>query len=293
MDIEKAGTAMYDGHSLKRFPLMGLAMALCLGGCMGSSTQDVPTQTTPLSPLAVTVTNLPAQLLPEDYRSLLYADQSLADLQTTLKGTPQGPDDWLALFRDAYSASQNNDKAGAEADLKRILNASNVETRIQLWAWNALRDLGQTPDPSEANTVQGLVLEIPSSGAVDTMAVYQDGRARYFNGKFGLQGGIIWEAPGKNPQIDSLVAAVLKSAEDYQSLSPKLISKHQPITYYNFRITVLTFSGMYVIQTQDLGPIKGIVDSGARLLMAFNTLRAQNQAATSPATPINPSPTGQ
>ena len=138
-----------------------------------------------------------AEALPESDRSLLYADELLAELQTTVKGTPKDENDWLALLRNAYKSSQSGDKNAAIDDLQRIVKQPNGESRIQLWAWNALRDLGEKPDMLTEKVIQGVVLEIPSNGAVDTMAVYRDGRARYFNGKFGLKGGLIWEAPGE------------------------------------------------------------------------------------------------
>jgi hypothetical protein len=220
--------------------------------------------------------------LPEDMRTILFADSTLAELQTIVKGEPKNQNDWLALLRKAYNASLIGDQTTAIDSLTRILQQRNTETRLQLWAWNALRDLGKLPAQSEEKIVRGVVLEIPANGALDTMAVYADGRVRYYNGKLGLSGGVIWEAPGTNPVIDGLVTEIMQAAAPLFVLNPNRVRKHLPMNRQNYRVTLLTFGGLYVIEAPDTRQFPALVGAGARLLAALTLLtQKRNKAAPS------------
>ena len=53
-----------------------------------------------------------------------------------------------------------------------MLDLPQLETRIQLWVWSALRELGEKPDPELAFEVLGVVIEMPSGDGHDTIAAY-------------------------------------------------------------------------------------------------------------------------
>jgi hypothetical protein len=65
--------------------------------------------------------------------------------------------------------------------LRSILGLPNLETRIQLWVWSALRELGEQPNANSGKEILGVVIEVPMRGVYDTLAGYQDGSARYLN----------------------------------------------------------------------------------------------------------------
>jgi len=104
----------------------------------------------------------------------------------------------------------------AKADLRQLLNSP--ETRVRLWAWRALRDLGDKPDPNAADKVQGVVCELSNEAGVGTIAAYEDGRARWLGGQ---GGATIWEAPGSDPEIDKAVRDLLQAAAPW-SRPPRL-----------------------------------------------------------------------
>jgi len=84
-------------------------------------------------------------------------------------------------FVEAVGLAISGKKEEAKSCLRSILDRPNLETRITLWVWSALRELGEDPDAKAAKEVLGAVLEMPMRGAYDTLAAYQDGSARYLN----------------------------------------------------------------------------------------------------------------
>ena len=66
----------------------------------------------------------------------------------------------------------------AKTKLRSILGVPNLETRIQLWVWSALRELGKQPNANLRKEILGVVIEVPKRGAYDTLAGYQDSSAR-------------------------------------------------------------------------------------------------------------------
>jgi hypothetical protein len=78
--------------------------------------------------------------------------------------------------------------------------------------------------------------------------------------------------------MDSLIAAVIQSAGSYASLNAKRVPKHLPVNSQVYRITVLTFSGLYVIETPSSKDITPILTAGAKLLDAFTSKMKQRPA---------------
>jgi hypothetical protein len=80
-------------------------------------------------------------------RQMLFASQSFKEQVSRihLDGGP-GP------FQEIVDASKLVDagkNAEAVARLRGVLNLPELETRIQLWTWAALRELGEKPDPNQ------------------------------------------------------------------------------------------------------------------------------------------------
>jgi hypothetical protein len=111
-------------------------------------------------------------------RQLLFASQSMKESLHGLephKGSP------LQAFVDAANLVDKGMTEEAISVLHGILGIPNLETRVQLRVWSALRELGILPEPRDAREILGVVVEVPMQGAYDTLAAYQDGSARYLN----------------------------------------------------------------------------------------------------------------
>lgn len=172
------------------------------------------------------------------YKNLLFVDQSLKEL-VTLYNAPYD------AFTEAYEYILNGRLEEANRILRTILDQP-VEIRGKLWAWKALRGLGNSPPLDIRDEVHGVVFEIPTNNWVDTLAVYSDGRVRYLNGNVGVSGLLVWEVT-ENPYIQPLVIKVINSAKTVVGKVP-LVEKHQVTSpTAQPRISVLTYGGIYII----------------------------------------------
>jgi len=169
-----------------------------------------------------------------------------------LDGTP-GPFQSIA---DASKLVDAGKKEEAIALLRRVLNAPQLETRIQLWVWSALRELGQTPDAKSAFEVLGAIIEFPSGGGYDTLAAYVDGSARYLN----FSGAaIFWDA--EDPAIKAMCQALVDSTIPASNRAKPRLSLSLPRGIP--QVTMLTRSGPFVIAS----PPDSVIGPGAALMM--------------------------
>jgi hypothetical protein len=171
-------------------------------------------------------------------RQGLFASESIKELlrRVTLDGRP-GPFQSIA---DAAKLADEGKKEEAESCLRSVLTLPKLETRLQLWVWSGLRELGEQPEPKSAWEVLGVVVEVPMQGAYDTLAAYQDGSARYLNysGR-----AILWDAPDET--IKGLCHALLDSTVPAGSRAVPRASVSLPNS--GMQATMLTRSGMYAI----------------------------------------------
>ena len=126
----------------------------------------------------------------DSIRRGLFACQSMNELvqRVKLDGRP-GPFQTIA---DAWKLVGEGKKEEARSRLHSVLSLPVLETRVQLLVWSALRELGEQPDLKSGGEILGVVIEVPMKGAYNTLAVYQDGTARYLN----FSGhAIFWDAP--------------------------------------------------------------------------------------------------
>ena len=82
----------------------------------------------------------------------------------------------------------------------------DLDSRMYLEAWQALRSLGVDPPPVRAKDLLGVVVEVGLPGGLDLVAAWPDHCARYWNQG---GGGVVWErAEGEvNTKIDELLRA--------------------------------------------------------------------------------------
>ena len=73
------------------------------------------------------------------------------------------------------------------ADIQKIVENKNAESRLKILAYNQLRSRGHKPDKKE---LLGVIIEVRLDDGLDVLASFSDGTARYINltGKM-----IIWE----------------------------------------------------------------------------------------------------
>jgi hypothetical protein len=187
-------------------------------------------------------------------RQGLFACQPLSVLVQRLKldGSP-GP---LQTIAEAAELAKAGKKEEAKSRLHSILALPNLETRILLWVWSALRELGESPDPKSGKEILGVVVEVPMQGAYDTLAAYQDGSARYLN----FSGAaIFWDV--RDAKIDSLCQRLIDSAIPD---SPRSIPRHDPmLPKSGTQLTLLTRSGMYVVSE----PSQSVMTAGSALML--------------------------
>jgi hypothetical protein len=171
-------------------------------------------------------------------RQMLFASQSLKEQvkQMHLDGSP-GPFQTIA---DAAKLVEAGKREDAIAGLRRVLDMPELETRIVLWTWSALRELGERPDPKFAFQVIGTVIEVPSGGGYDTLAGYMDGSARYlnFSGR-----AIFWDA--RDETVRALCQAFIDSTIPLSARAKPRTSLALPKR--GAQVTLLTRSGIFVI----------------------------------------------
>lgn len=182
-----------------------------------------------------------------DFKALFFADQSLQQVSEMAKPTgPAGPNDPWPLFAAALAASRQGNVDQAKNDLKKILDIPDGESRVQLWAWRALRDLGEKPPAEIADQIQGVVCELHNEAGVGTIAAYVDGRARWHGGPDKMT---VWDAAGTDAAIDRQIYDLLKAAEPLVNGAP-LSNDHktpEPAAEH-FRVSILTFGGIRTIE---------------------------------------------
>ena len=187
-------------------------------------------------------------------RQMLFASQSLKEQvsQMHLDGSPGA----FQTIADASKLVEAGKKEEAIARLRGVLDLPQLETRIQLWVWSALRELGEKPDPKFALEVLGVIIEMPSGGAYDTLAAYIDGSARYlnFSGR-----AIFWDA--QDAAIKSLCQAFVDSTIPASNRAKPRTSLSLPKR--NAQVTLLTRSGLYVITA----PPEPVAAAGAALML--------------------------
>ena len=94
----------------------------------------------------------------------------------------------------------------SENALKKIIEDPQLESRPKILAANILRNAGK-PVPSKR--ILGLIVEVAMDEGLDTLAVYEDGTARYINYSEKL---IVWDA--KTESSDKLAETLFRSASN-------------------------------------------------------------------------------
>ncbi len=102
--------------------------------------------------------------------------------------------DWIERYKtphiqDQYPWNILFSASPKQADLQKIIENLNLETRPKILAYRKLADMG---NPSPDKKLLGMIIEIALDEGLDTLAAYKDGTARYINHSEKL---IVWDAP--------------------------------------------------------------------------------------------------
>ena len=201
-----------------------------------------------------------------ELRDLLFADIPLAQLaRFGGRGEP-----WQS-FVVAQAALDGGDKDRAVSMLQSIVAIPDLEARLYLEGWSALRSLGVQPDSAVAQQLCGIVIEVSLPGGVDTLAAYMDMSARYYNH---AGPAIFWEG-GADDRVAPAIAALLGSGLPVlRTCGPWIGEKPPPPERGAARISVLTPSGLHFGQAPfdsfSADPIAGpVFSTGVRLMQAL------------------------
>jgi hypothetical protein len=187
-------------------------------------------------------------------RQGLFASQSMRELTQRIK--PDNSHSPLQILLKAAILAGEAKNHEARSLLHSILTIPNLETRVQLWVWSSLRELGEKPDEKLAFEILGAVIEVPMNGAYDTLAAYQDGTARYLNhsGK-----AIFWDTADE--KVLGLCAALINSTVPAASKAKPRTSVSLPKS--GTQATLLTRSGLYAVPNPPnfvIGPAAGLMN---------------------------------
>ena len=195
------------------------------------------------------------------FTELLFSDQTLDDLLTSLDKEVASDGAWMLLSKAAEHMRQGQAGRAAEM-LLEVVDNPKMKTRILLWSWAALRCLGVHPTLYEANDIKGVVIQLPMKSGVDVLAAYTDGTARYINysGKV-----LVWEIS------DATITAIIrKLLESCKNLCGVLTAPSPHFIEDSVCVTLLTFNGNWSVETQmhllDASPIERVLGLGAELL---------------------------
>lgn len=204
------------------------------------------------------------------YKRLLFVDQSFEELITQYNSKD-------SLLVEPFNHLHDGNLEAAKKSLRQLLDNPIAEIRHKLWTWKALRQLGETPPPSIADDVHGVVFEIPVDGWVDTLAAYSDGRVRYLNGKLGVNGLIMFEDT-EHPHIKPLVMRVIDLAKSLVGKTPVIDQHNEESPTIEPRVSVLTHKGLYIFDRShsNRGVIEPVLSTGTQLFLAL--LEIQNQS---------------
>jgi hypothetical protein len=224
------------------------------------------------------VNTQPDQMRVDEFKNLLFADQTLEELTSCFKlEKVPAEEDIPHYFALALDNTRKSKWEEAKKNLKYVLNIPKTETRWRLWAWKALRQLGENPAPKEGSEVRGVVIEFPIQSGYDTLAVYSDGSLCYINytGKIA-----IWDV-SEDSRFDSQIKNILESANSFLSRKTSVLEKHKAVKTGFVQISILTFGGIYQVEARkdeidEKHPFDTFIESGGRILLGLTELVNQN-----------------
>ncbi len=222
-----------------------------------------------------------------DIYDQFFADQELDELLMDVELAPGSPLAaararlWEGNYKDAASLvtggeepwaslllAETRIRSGqpAQRPLLAIAEDAWKESRTRLWAWTALRKLGEKPSAVHVGEVLGVVVEVPVDGKLDVLAAYADGGARYL----GTANQLVVKETGGD--VGPLVAAVIGQSYPLLSIPPAPRDRDAPPPPPDkVRLTALSANGVHSIEVpwaevEEGGKYSGLFDAATALL---------------------------
>ena len=235
-----------------------------------------------------------------DQRALLFSDWKLDEIIASMNtereddfsklvrlvqdGKIQEADDWLSKETSHYPwvlllyayINLHNSKVDEARRLLRAVTLISKDSLVQLWAWHNLTALGKPPAPALAQSILGIVIEVPFEEGSEIIASYADGTARYINHKGGM---ILWE--DYDETITPLIYEGIKLAHIMGESSKE--RRNSPIAEGDVRLTLLTPGGLYIWEgsPEDGSDVSRLFAQQANLLRALVHLALDKRESTS------------
>ena len=108
---------------------------------------------------------------------------------------------WASLV---VAVARQSSGQSPKVQLRTVAEDATLDSRPRLWAWTALRKLGEKPGPIHASEVLGCIAEVPVDGDLDVLACYADGSTRLLG-----QGGqclATESSNGPSPEVEAVLA---------------------------------------------------------------------------------------
>lgn len=218
---------------------VGLVLGLLLLTCLACASK-------PGAQPANNAQSSPSPVDMAEFKSLLFADQTLEELSKSWSPTESDPRDPFRFLNSSLAASRQGNKEQAKQDLRQALEVPGVESRVKLWTWKALRELGESPASDISDRVEGVVCELHNEAGVGTVAAYVDGGARWLGGEGKV---IVWDAAGRDSEIQRLIKELLKAGETLVKTAPLSNTHKTPEPEAeHFRVSILTFAGIRTVE---------------------------------------------
>ena len=221
---------------MQKFYSICVLLILHIGLLSTSSCQNTPSAPPPTAKKMEPDTT---KQLPPAFMDLLFADHRFEAIVGLSANQPKQPHSVWSQFEDAWNLVQAGKKDSAKKRLKAMADDKDAESRVALWAWNALREIGE---PAPVPVVLGMVLEVPQAKGSDYLAVYADKRARYVNA---LSGGAIWEK--REATADRLIEGIISASQQYV-FNHKLPVGRRTSPTQQVRFSFLTTAGVMPIE---------------------------------------------
>lgn len=198
------------------------------------------------------------------------ANQAYEDAYTLLQGaaTPNRENPYRSLAL-AFAMKQSGRDDEARQTLRSLTSSNDVDSRVQLWAWLALRIMGEQLDPNLIYRTLGVIIQvqIPEQERVEILAAYLDGRVRHVTTSGQL---VVWDRT--EGDISNMARNVVYTA---QTIARDLPSEQQreSLKENTVRISLLTVGGIRVVEESaariKTSVIFSVYNAGTELLNAL------------------------
>ena len=196
-----------------------------------------------------------------DPRALLFPDLPADETRVRFGATPG--------VVDLLDAAEAGDLAKARATLDTMI-AGGADTKIRLLAWSILRAAGVEPDPSTAGRPRGVVIDVAVDSGLDTVAGWEDGRARYVNEAGGAVVATGTDTP--DAKVREACEALVAAGRGLVDTTDAIVGpRPDPPRFGEAAIWVLTDGGIHGVAgsaaRMSLDPLEGpVMALGVRLI---------------------------